>query len=306
MSRSDTDGDLPAAAAELANRIATGELLGATRNVVAIGKMLGEVAAHDGSDLALVNRVVDYFQATRGCETRAVANGLELLTHGLGETDVAQELRRRAAWFASTVENWNGQIAATALKTLGENVRVVAYDYSSVVAAVLRAGCSQRSWQVVVPESRTLDGGRPYVTELAGRGLAAVVPDAALARATRDADAVLLGAETLFADGSCHNTLGSLTAAVCAGHWHVPVYVATSLLKFAGEDKEADEASGTRDFAAQYGAVPGVRTSQPENERIPGELITAYITELGILQPSEIVEGGTKSMEGLRVALVGS
>ena len=287
---------LPPVAADLAQRLEAGEMLGATRNLVAIGNVLATVAA-TYDDQSVLHRAVDYFRSTRGREARAVANGLDLLTAALPPGDLAACLERRANWFSSASDRWTRDITSAAIARIGDGARVIAFDYSSVVAAVLHQGYQQQRWRIIVPESRALDGGRPYLEDLGSQVVSSVVPDAALGRETAAADVVLIGAETCFEDGSCHNTLGSLTAALCARHFEVPFLVVTPLLKFAGKGAPSAEGSGERDFGQRFGAVPGVLMTQPENERVPAELITTYLTEMGEVAPEQLAETAERALQ---------
>lgn len=296
---------LPAEAAELAHRMHAGEQLGAMRNLTSIGSVLATVASQHGDSDAL-DRVIEYFRRTRGSVTQAVANGLDLLAHDLPADGTAACLERRASWLQEANDRWNLAIAEAAIDAIGQHATVVAFDYSSVVSAVLQHGHDRRGWRIVVPESRALDGGRPFVDELGPVAISSVVPDVAMGRSIRDADAVLIGAETFFADGSCHNTLGSLTAALCAAQLQTAFHVATPLLKYAGATVAASECSGSRDFADRFGRVPGADTLQPENERVPGELITSYFTEVGTTGAAEIARVAATGLVETRDALAGA
>ena len=284
MTLSELDA-LPAEAADLARRIDAGELLGATRNLVAIGSMLATIASNGSSSDTLAS-VIGYFHRTRGRETCAVANGLALLAADLPAVRPGKVLERRAAWFDTASRRWNQAIAAAARQVIPAGATVVAFDYSSVVATVLGEGQAHEQWQIVIPESRALGGGWPFIEELGADRITGLVPDAALARTIRCADAVLIGAESVFGDGSCHNTVGSLTAAICADHLDVPLHVATPLLKYASTQAlPPPESAGARDFGDLVGQLPGVLTMQPENERVAPELIRSYLTEQGVVAP---------------------
>lgn len=150
---------------------------------------------------------------------------------------------------------------------------------------------STRSFGSSFP-SRTLDGGRPYLTELQDTIHELVcVPDSAFGQASRDSDIVLQGVETLCIDGGFYNTIGSLTAGICARHFGVPLYAATAMIKVAPCDHRGQMASAEkRDFAGVYGVVPGVEFSYVENEHVPADLVTGYITEYGVISPSAVAE----------------
>jgi ribose 1,5-bisphosphate isomerase len=302
-----TDLDLlPPAALELVHRIEAGQLLGATRNVVAIGELLADLA-HEHISPAELGSVIRYFQDTRGAESQAVANGLDLLTEGWQQLDadpvgLAVRLRARADWFAQASGRWSEAITSSAGAVFEDGARIVAFDYSSIVATLLAVRGPEVGWRVTIPESRALEGGRPYLEELPSALVDMVVPDVALGRAIRDADVVVIGAESCYADGSCHNTVGSLTAALCAESVGTPFYVATPLLKYCAATP-VPESSGQRDFADLFGPVAGVDTVLPENERVPAELITGYLTERGQLRPSDLAAESGAGFADVRNAL---
>lgn len=156
------------------------------------------------------------------------------------------------------------------------------------------------SFHCIVPESRALDGGRPYVAPLLRAGHSVhVIPDCALYQYIPTCDAAFIGSETYYPDGTCFNTVGSELTALLCSRFHVPFYVPTPLLKLdlraldgyrkkpilddhrwrIGGSWTADETAGV-DFVC------------PELVAIAPEFITAYITEAGILPPTAMYTAG--------------
>jgi ribose 1,5-bisphosphate isomerase len=123
--------------------------------------------------------------------------------------------------------------------------------------------------RVVCTVSEPVGEGRRFSEELAATGLATdLVADEDAAHAAATVDLLLLGADTVFRDGSLVNkikTNGLATAAKKAG---VPVVVACEVLKLAPVDPY-----------------------EPDEERVdltPPSLIDRYATEEGIFAPDEL------------------
>jgi ribose 1,5-bisphosphate isomerase len=287
---------LPPVAAVMADQIDRAEVLGASRNVQMIGEILSQVAAAEigtpREGVRRVRSVANYFVQTRGQTTQAVTNSLLLLLEGLdGAEDVAAFIDQRRQWLHQEMDRWSGVITQCGANLLADGAAVLAYDYSSSVAAILKHAAEQgKQLQVILPESRTLNGGRPYLRELEGCGhRLACIPDSGMGHVISRCSAVLEGVETLCADGSFYNTLGSLTAAVLAAHYRVPYHAATSLIKLDLRTMTGRFPSiPHRDFSRLYGPMTGVEMSYPENERVPPDLVTLYLTEHGVVSPGSI------------------
>ena len=147
--------------------------------------------------------------------------------------------------------------------------------------------------ELVVPESRTCDGGLPILRQ--GMELARrlwLIPDVTLAFAMPRCDAVLVGVETFFSDGSFTNTVGSLTIAVVANHFAVPFYAVTDLTKadLAGSKDIQPQRTFSQPLTGRSELTDEdrIETSYPPLEAVPARLLTAYITEKGIVDPARI------------------
>ncbi|HEX8032257.1 MAG TPA: hypothetical protein VF510_00335, partial [Ktedonobacterales bacterium] len=90
---------------------------------------------------------------------------------------------------------------------------------------------------IIVSESRPGGEGIPAAEALAKAGWrVTLVPDAAYALFIVDADTVVFGADSIRADGSVVNKIGSHTLALAAHAASVPVYVLCETLKIAAPD----------------------------------------------------------------------
>jgi methylthioribose-1-phosphate isomerase len=107
-----------------------------------------------------------------------------------------------------------------------------------------------------------------------------------------DVDLVVVGADRVAANGDVANKIGTYTLAVLAARHKLPFYVAAPLstidLKLADggtipiEERGGAEVTG---FRGERWAPDGVRVVNPAFDVTPAELVTALITERGIVSP---------------------
>jgi methylthioribose-1-phosphate isomerase len=153
-----------------------------------------------------------------------------------------------------------------------------------------------RRVRVFADETRPLlQGSRLTTWELQRAGVdVTVVPDSVAALLLRDARVhmVLVGADRIAANGDVANKVGTYGLAVLARHHGVPFYVAapTSTIDvrsasgrdIAIEERDADE---VRRGFGRLTAPPAASVYAPAFDVTPAELITAIVTDRGILHP---------------------
>mgnify|MGYP002625174909 CR=1 FL=1 len=105
-------------------------------------------------------------------------------------------------------------------------------------------------------------------------------------------DAVIVGADRIAANGDVANKIGTYNLAVLAKHHGIPFYVAapssTFDLTLATGDAIPIEQRGGEEITDGFGrrtAPTGVKTYAPAFDVTPHELITALITERGVIEP---------------------
>lgn len=139
-----------------------------------------------------------------------------------------------------------------------------------------------------VAESRPGSEGVALAQALATGGLpVTLVADAACGVFMAEVHCVVLGADSLRADGSVVNKVGSYPLALMAQAEGKPVYVICETLKIAAPDfpfalEEMDPAELLPD------AVAGVAARNPYFDMTSATLIASYITEKGILDRDAI------------------
>jgi methylthioribose-1-phosphate isomerase len=162
-----------------------------------------------------------------------------------------------------------------------------------IVIAAQRAG---KKPHVFVDETRPLlQGARLNMFELAQAGVDAVLQAdaaAATAMAQRHIDLVLVGADRIARNGDTANKVGTYGLAILAAHHGIPFYVAAPRSTFdpsvpsgAGipiEERAPDEVTS---FGGARVAPEGAVVYNPAFDVTPGHLITAFVTECGIVGP---------------------
>ncbi len=160
-----------------------------------------------------------------------------------------------------------------------------------VIRSAVRAG---KQVQVIACETRPLlQGARLTAWELSRDGIpVTVITDSTAAHFMRtgNIDAVIVGADRITSD-AVFNKIGTYMHAVCARHHKIPFYVAAPLSTFDAQRKARDvviEERG-RDEIARIGnrtfVPPAVPVKNPAFDATPMELVSAIITEKGIIRP---------------------
>ena len=161
-----------------------------------------------------------------------------------------------------------------------------------VIIAAHRAG---KKPHVFVDETRPLlQGGRLTYYELKRAGVdATLIVDgaAAITMQRKQIDLVIVGADRIARNGDTANKIGTYGVAIAAAHHRIPFYVAAPRSTFdfmlrSGdqipiEERPADEVAS---FGGVRVAEEGAQAYNPAFDVTPGHLITAFITEYGVLR----------------------
>ncbi|MBA3518137.1 MAG: hypothetical protein H0T75_10960 [Rhizobiales bacterium] len=278
-------------------------VLGASRHVALSIELLRHILDRYPDPAEALDRArlaADFIAATRGRDTPVIGNSLSAIMAGLDaapETSRAALLKERAQRWTEDQAARKERLVAKAARHLAGARGIMAFDYSSSVAAiVLRLSKQERPALIVVPESRSIAGGVKYLDEFLPAGIPVrFIPDAAIEHGLAECDTVLLGVETLRADGSFLNTIGSRLVARLARPLGVEVYGCTDMMKL---DRRSYDGHRPTPAIRAYDEVllaglgeassSLVDTSAPELEVIPSELTTGLLTEFGPVPPAAI------------------
>ncbi len=167
--------------------------------------------------------------------------------------------------------------------------------YGTALGVIRSAKESGKRLSVIATETRpVMQGARLTAFELRHNGLdVSLIPDTAVGHmmARGAIKRVIVGADRVLRTGHVFNKIGTYQVAVLARKHKVPFYVAAPLSTFDFESNPEDVVIEERsvDEVVKVGnkrvAPKGIRIFNPAFDMTPPELITAIITERGILKP---------------------
>ena len=166
----------------------------------------------------------------------------------------------------------------------------------TALAPLYAAHAAGRTPMVVATETRpVLQGARLTAWELTRAGIPVTVITDSMAgarMAAGDIGAVLVGADAVARNGDVANKIGTYGLAVLAEHHGIPFYVAAPRSTFdatlaTGADIPIEERAHDEVRAGPDGpAVPdGAAVSNPAFDVTPHRLVTALITDVGVIRP---------------------
>ena len=169
-------------------------------------------------------------------------------------------------------------------------------DYGTALGVIRTAHEQGKKIRVFVDETRPyLQGARLTAWELMKYGIEAILISDNMAgwmMKLGEVDAVIVGADRVVANGDVANKIGTYTLAVLASRHNIPFYVAlpTSTIDLSLksgdeipiEERSPDEVThcGGRRIAPE-----GVKVRNPAFDVTEHELVSAIITEKGVIRP---------------------
>ena len=177
---------------------------------------------------------------------------------------------------------------------------IMTHSLSGTVLEVLRA-CIPSIEHIIVLEGRPLYEGRATLQALQDQAIGlTLITDAQADIFLPVSQAVVVGADSLLADGGLLNKAGTALLAWAARGHAVPFYVLSETLKispriWSGDQAWLEEQSGREVWPE---SIPGVRVRNFYFDYTPHELITQIITEKGALEKTDL-ERYTAQLRGI-------
>ncbi|MEM0384042.1 MAG: hypothetical protein QXV27_04290 [Candidatus Caldarchaeum sp.] len=168
------------------------------------------------------------------------------------------------------------RLVETAAAELGQHKTVCTMSHSGTVLQILKKAAGVE--KVFVLESRPLREGLITAAGLKALKKVVVCVDAAAFLVAGLSDAVVVGADALFPDGSFSSKLGAGLLALAARNQNKPVYVACDTWKKT--DKFEQEHGPPEDLDAG----PGLEAFNPVFEKVAASLVSSYLTERGVFK----------------------
>lgn len=290
---------IPKDTVRLFDDIVSGKVLGASNHIKMIGEMLKSISNNEKDNQICFNNIeklAKYFKDTRGKSSYAIVSALNLMTKSLkyGKDNIQNNIKE-------DIQNYFHQSEAASKKVVEYSVRlakdmktIMIFDYSSTVEKFI-SNLSNKI-KIYIPESRVIDGGKPFVSAAVNCGhYVHFIADAAMLSVLHNIDAVFIGAETFYPSGSTFNTIGSdMLAEICKLHY-VPYYVLTPLIKvdmrvINGIFKEPITTNLKNRLCNNLdeNIKEKIDFSSLELVEIKSEYITAFVTEEGIFSPQSM------------------
>ncbi|AIJ06208.1 translation initiation factor aIF-2BI family [Methanocaldococcus bathoardescens] len=169
--------------------------------------------------------------------------------------------------------------------------------YGTALSVIRFAFYNGKKIRVIADETRPrLQGAKLTAFELSYEGIPVkVITDntAGFLMQKGEIDKIIVGADRILADGTVYNKIGTYSLAVLAKYHNIPFYVAAPLSTFDLKSSEEDVIIEERS-EDEVAYIDGVRIV-PENvscynyafDKTPPDLITAIITEKGIVKPKK-------------------
>ena len=222
--------------------------------------------------------------------------------------EVAQRLLEEAHEIHAEDIRINKTMGAFGAELLPDGARVLTHCNAGALATagwgtalgVIRSAVEAgKKISVIADETRPfLQGARLTAWEMVQENIpVTLITDnmAGFMMATGEVDAVVVGTDRVAANGDVANKIGTYMVAVLAHAHSIPFYVAcplstidmniTSGAEIPIEERSPNEVTGFRD--CQW-AAEGVQVRNPAFDVTPAELVTALITEKGVVHQPDL------------------
>jgi ribose 1,5-bisphosphate isomerase len=289
---------------ETAEEIAGMEIRGAATIADAAAAALGAQAAESDADTAEACRRELRAAARRLYETRPTAvslpNALRYVLADLEGDDVSDLRRtvtRRVEGFRADLEAAQDRLGRIGAGRFSDGDVVMTHCHSTDAMACVEATVAEGTdVEAVVKETRPRNQGHLTARQLRELEVpVTLIVDSAAHHFLDDVDHLLVGADSIAADGSVINKIGTAGLAVSARDRGVPVVVAAQSIKLAPrtltgdavriERRDADEVLAP-DSRAEVGDVD---VANPAFDVTPPRHVDAIVTEHGQFPPESVV-----------------
>lgn len=258
-----------------------------------------------------LDEVTDYLATSRPTAVNLfwALSRMKELAHGLGD-ESASAIRSRLLQEARAIHEEDRQmchaIGRHGAALLDDKVSGVlthcnagglaTAEYGTALSVFFTAHDLGKQVHVYVDETRPLlQGARLTAWELMQRNIpATLICDSMAAQVMREnrVQAVVTGADRIAANGDAANKIGTYSLAILANYHQVPFYIAapssTFDLSISSGDEIPIEKRLSEEITEGFGkrtAPEGVNVYNPAFDVTPAKLITAIITERGVIDP---------------------
>ncbi len=211
---------------------------------------------------------------------------------GDNEEEKRESLVRRAKEFIEWVDTAKQKIGEIGARRIKKNSVVMTHCNSSAAIAVIKKAFDEgKIEEVYATESRPRYQGHLTAKELSEYGIKVnLIVDSAVRYFIEDVDYVIVGADTITANGALINKIGTSMIALAAKEARVPFIVAAETYKFSpktllGELVVIEERSAEEVAGKEIRSLKNVRIRNPAFDATPRGYIDLIVTEIGAIPP---------------------
>ena len=304
-----TDTEPAAAVSETAESIATMEIRGAATIASAAAEALAEQARTDASEGPTASDPEAFRASMRAAartlrETRPTAvslpNALRYVLQRMDGQD-ADELRdsvvSASEGFVRQLDRAQDDLGRVGANRLADGDTVMTHCHSTDALACIEAAVEQgKSISAVVKETRPRQQGHITAEQLRDMGVpVTLIVDSAARRYLGEVDHVVVGADSIAADGGVINKIGTSGLAVNARERGVPIMTAAQTIKLhpetlTGHTVEIEMRSEAEVIDSESREDIGeIDVRNPAFDVTPPRYMDAIVTEHGQFPPESIV-----------------
>lgn len=288
----------------VAEEIATMETRGAATIAAATAEALATQARESDADDPAAFRAELREAARILHDTRPTAvslpNALRYVLHGTrGETVAAlqRSVRDRAAEFRTELDEAQDRLGRIGAGRIRDGDAVMTHCHSTDAMAVVEAAVDDgKTVTAVVKETRPRNQGHITARTLRELGVpVTLIVDNAAHRYLDEVDHLLVGADSVAADGSVVNKIGTSGLAVSARERGVPITVAAGTIKLhpdtlTGHAVEIEQRDETEVIdEATRAEIGDIEVANPAFDVTPPRYVDAIVTEQGQFPPESVV-----------------
>lgn len=232
-------------------------------------------------------------------ETRPTAvslpNAVRMVQNYRGATveEARADLVRLADHFISSSKEATRQIGLIGSKRIRDGDAIMTHCNSqAAISVIAEAHRSGKNIRVFATESRPRLQGHLTAAQLDGLGIStSLIVDSAVRYFMKQVDLVVVGADTVTANGSVINKIGTSQLALAAHESRVNLIVAAETYKFSprtllGEMVEIEERDSSEVIdPAKLAGMKHVRVKNPGFDVTPAAYIDMICTEAGAISP---------------------
>ena len=224
-----------------------------------------------------------------------VLASVEALPVEAGAAACREAVQQAANWALSALDSAGEKVARIGRELVTEGEVAFLFSMSSTVWRIMKAARAQgKQLRGVTTEARPGGEGSNNLSALNPVGIPVSIGyDCAMGQLLKGCTSLWIGADTVTSTGATLAKVGSLPCAIVAQSYGIPVYIATDLSKFDPLTVEGIPLRIRRmnaDHLLPEGRATALaRVDNPMFEVLPPAVISAIVTDRGIIHPAAAV-----------------